>query len=119
MWRVGEGRGKAKGEFERVEVDERKDERPRDVVCDAKEEQKTLDRVRVLSKVKAPDVLRQTRANGKRLAAAQRHDGQGRHQHCRLNEKVLMPVLFWSRCWSGGGDGWSGAGQNLVDDDGE
>ena len=106
VWHVGEGGAEAKGEFERVKVDERGDERPRDVVCDAEEEQGTLDHIRVPPEVEAPDVLRQTRASRKRLAAAQRHDGHGRHHHRRLEQKALMFMLFQPCCRSGSSDGW-------------
>jgi hypothetical protein len=51
-------RGEVKGEFERIEVDERGDERPSDMVGDAEEEQRGLHRVRFPSEMEAPDVLR-------------------------------------------------------------
>jgi len=49
---------KVKGEFERIEVDERGDERPSDMMGDTEEEQGGLDSVRFPSEMEAPDVLR-------------------------------------------------------------
>ena len=76
--------GEAKREFERIEVDERGDERPGDMVGDAEEEQGGLYRVRFPPEMEAPDVLRQTRMRRERLAAAQRGDGHGRQHGHRL-----------------------------------
>ncbi len=60
-WRVvggvGKARGEAEGEFERVKVDERGDERASYVVGDAEEEGGRLDRVRFPSEMEALDVL--------------------------------------------------------------
>ena len=66
-WEV---RCEPKGEFERVEVNERGHERPGDVMRDVKEEQGVLHRVRVPADVEAPDILREVRAHRERLAAA-------------------------------------------------
>ena len=86
-------RGKVKGKFERIEVDERWDERPSDMVGDAEEEQGGLYRVRFPSEMKAPDVLRQMRTRRERLAAAQRGDGHGRH-HSRRSRRSRRLKVF-------------------------
>lgn len=74
-------RCEAKGELERVEVYERGYERPRDVVRDREEEERALDRVRLPTDVKAPDILREVRTCRERLAAAERRDGHGGYHH--------------------------------------
>jgi len=71
-------RREAKGELERVEVDERGHERARDVVGDA-EEERALHRVCFPAHVEAPDILREVRARRERLAAAQGGSRYGRH----------------------------------------
>ena len=117
LWGIGGGgkvRCEAKGEFERVEVDERRDERPHDVLCDAKEKQRGLDDVRIPPDVKAPDILLQTRTRKERLTAAQRRDRHGRQHHHRPKLRVLTSsnsgiILLWPM---------RGAGQDFVDGDG-
>ena len=111
----------AKREFERVEVDERRDERPHDVLCDAKEKQRGLDDVRIPPDVKAPNVLLQTRTSKERFAAAQRRDRHSRQHHhhhrsrsrrCRPELRVLTTtsiIMLWPM---------RGAGQGFVDGDG-
>lgn len=98
-------RGKVKGEFERIEVDERGDERPSDMVGDAEEEQGGLDRVRFPSEMEAPDVLRQMRMSRERLAAAQGGDGHGRHGHCHR-----LKVFQFQLCGTGSGSSSCGEG---------
>ena len=110
----------AKREFERVEVDERRDERPHDVLCDAQEKQRGLNDVRIPPDVKAPNVLLQTRTSKERFAAAQRRDRHSRQHHhhrsrsrrCRPELRVLTTtsiIMLWPM---------RGAGQGFVDGDG-
>lgn len=71
-----------------------------DVLGYEEEKRGALDCVRLPSDVEAPDILREVRVGGERLAAAQRDGGYRGHRAC-------APEL-----WGGG------AGQDLVDDDG-
>ena len=85
-------RREAKGELERVEVYERGYERPRNVVRDREEEERALDRVRLPTDVKAPDILREVRTCRERLAAAERRDGH-RGYHHRPRHLLLLLLL--------------------------
>jgi len=96
----GEVRREAKGELERVEVYERGHERPRDVVRDREEEERALDRVRLPTDVKAPDILREVRTCRERLAAAERRDGHGGYHHRPLLLMLLLMLLHGVRVFA-------------------